>query len=407
MLETVRAGQFAANESALGYLYQARYALLLLLQYGELDPEMQMSLERYDDVSFDKQGDPKAWIQTKHHVRSAPALTDSSPDLWKTVRIWSTAVAAGKLDPDKTLLTIVTTATAPDGSATSKLRPSTPHARSVAEALRMLCEVARTSKSKGNRAAYKSFLGLSPEQQYRLVQAIHVVDAAPSVLDVREMIVGKIRLHTSREHTQAYYERLEGWWFDRVIRHLAKGSLPPIAHEELWTKCSDIQDQLRPDNLPIDFPRIVKLGESELGQNERTFVEQLRLIAVGSTRIQSAISDYYRAFHQRSRWVRECLILPQDLEFYEERLEDEWRRRYGDMCDSCGECPSEAVMQHTGRDLFRDVDQTPVPIKARCIEAYVSRGSYHILANDLRVGWHRNYRDRLGQLEMDILSMQN
>ncbi len=42
---------FDAFSSALGYLYQCRYALLLALQKGD-DPNLCLSIEKLDDVAF-------------------------------------------------------------------------------------------------------------------------------------------------------------------------------------------------------------------------------------------------------------------------------------------------------------------------------------------------------------------
>jgi hypothetical protein len=46
---------FSAGPSALGYLYQARYALYLLLLAEE---EAALSIERFDDVAFEQNGTP-------------------------------------------------------------------------------------------------------------------------------------------------------------------------------------------------------------------------------------------------------------------------------------------------------------------------------------------------------------
>src|SRR5881628_1155073 len=73
-------GQFSANASALGYFYQARYALLLLLG---ADVDAEMSLERYDDIAFEQEGTPKELLQTKHQINYTGSLSDASTDLWK------------------------------------------------------------------------------------------------------------------------------------------------------------------------------------------------------------------------------------------------------------------------------------------------------------------------------------
>lgn len=75
-----------AVEQMLGYLYQVRYALALLLEND--NPDFQISIERFDDVAFSQDGSPKQLIQLKHHIRQQGNLTDTSTDLWRTIKVW-------------------------------------------------------------------------------------------------------------------------------------------------------------------------------------------------------------------------------------------------------------------------------------------------------------------------------
>ena len=68
-----------ASEQMIGYLYQIHYALKLLLEND--NPDYQISFEKFDDVAFDKDGQPIQLIQLKHHVKHQGNLTNSSTDL--------------------------------------------------------------------------------------------------------------------------------------------------------------------------------------------------------------------------------------------------------------------------------------------------------------------------------------
>ena len=63
---------FSAAPSAMGYLFQIRYALLLLLRAKR--PESVISIEKSDDVAFDEDGEPKQLLQLKHHVINTASL---------------------------------------------------------------------------------------------------------------------------------------------------------------------------------------------------------------------------------------------------------------------------------------------------------------------------------------------
>lgn len=103
-----------ASGQMLGYLYQVRYALNLLLESDE--PDYQISIEKFDDVAFERDGTPIQLIQTKHRTNPA-SLTDSSIDLWKTLNVWFDAIAIDNTLLDHTDFVIITTAEAQDGSA--------------------------------------------------------------------------------------------------------------------------------------------------------------------------------------------------------------------------------------------------------------------------------------------------
>lgn|GEM_PF-2079798 len=69
-----------AVEQMLGYLYQIRYALALLLDND--NENLQISIEKFDDIAFSANDVPKQLIQLKHHVRHQGSLTDASTE-WK------------------------------------------------------------------------------------------------------------------------------------------------------------------------------------------------------------------------------------------------------------------------------------------------------------------------------------
>lgn len=54
-----------------------------------------------------------------------------------------------------------------------------------------------------------------------------------------------------------------------------------------------------------------------------------------------------------------------------------------------------------GRDLYAEVMKLNLYIRSRCTEEFITRGSYHILANHLHLGWHIDYKNALGHLLTD------
>lgn len=72
---------YTAGQSAAGYLYQARLALAECLRFAYDDSDIEVAIEKLDDVSFESGGTPQELLQTKHHVTKTGDLTDASVDL--------------------------------------------------------------------------------------------------------------------------------------------------------------------------------------------------------------------------------------------------------------------------------------------------------------------------------------
>ncbi len=382
-----------AAPSALGYFYQVRYGLVLLLQSTE--PNSVMSIEKLDDVAFEEGGEPKELLQFKHHVSHTAALTDSSTDLWKTLRIWASQISDGSLDLSVVILSLVTTAVAPVGSSSSLLRPN--QYRNEDEALRKLHHAGQHSRNEVVIQAYQTFRALSDVAQRTLLSRIRVVDAAPDILRSRELLESILRYSTRTQFLILLCDRLEGWWFRVMVEHLKNPDLlTGVPLREVQIQIADLAEQFRLESLPVDFPVEVEIDESTLRPDERLFVEQLRLAMVGSDRIKRAISDYWRAFQQRSKWVREKLLLDYDLEQYEDILIREWSEHFRIMKENMTEDSDTA---REGRTLYNNlvILGRHIPIRPTFTNPYVMRGSFHMLANTLKVGWHPLFKERLAE----------
>ncbi len=119
-------------------------------------------------------------------------------------------------------------------------------------------------------------------------------------------------------------------------------------------------------------------------------------MCVDKERIQDAISDFFRAYEQRSRWVREELVWQDEMEQYDGRLIDSWRHLFYAMKEDSATW-SEQEKAKAGRNFYTALLDTQRHIRIRpgFEHPYVWRGSYHILANIPRVCWHPDMESEL------------
>ncbi|RGC80405.1 hypothetical protein DW241_12715 [Hungatella hathewayi] len=385
-----------ASEQMLGYLYQVRYALTLLLENDNSD--FQISIEKFDDVAFSKDGMPKQLIQLKHHVQRQGSLTDGSTDLWRTLKVWMDVVSESPNILSGTEFLIVTTAIAPDGTAASCLKKG--KNRNTEDAYEKLKDVCLKSENKNHKKYYEAFLKTDETIAKCLVNQICVIDGASDIINVEKDFRKQIRYSCIPKYENQICERLEGWWYKKAIEALCSDTPIFVTQNQVRSFIVSVSQEYSDDNLPIDIFDIGNIQETNLSASEKIFYEQLKLICLGSRRMQTALRDYYRAFKQRANWVRNDLLYVNELENYEQRLIDEWEHAFAAMEDDLagyrGVTEEEKITE--GRRLFSEIEKKDIRIRSKCQEAFVMRGSYHMLANQLKVGWHIDFYDRLKKL---------
>ena len=382
--------QFTAASASLGYYYQSRVALLLFLKSS---PNSKISLESIDDISFENNDTSLKLIQTKHKTNYNAPLSDASTDLWKTLRIWSNVIIDDSY-LDDTTFTLITNATAPNNSAASKLQYDKTK-RNETDALKILQYVARKSSNKINKNAYNDFMQLDEKKQFELLQHIHILDSSSNIVDIRKEIINELKFATAPKFHNNLFTSLEGWWIDIVIKQLSKQLDRPILYKELRAKIIDLQKQFIDDNLPIDFINAIVPSEKDLSKEQKIFIEQLRLICLSDPRIKQAISDYHKAYEQRSKWIREELVMIDELEKYDNTLINEWSEYFNSMKEELDPNPDDQQYVECGRKLYNKIRDLNIKIRPKVIEQYVSRGSYHMLSNNYRVGWHIKFQSLL------------
>ena len=388
--------QHQAVEQMLGYVYQIYYALKLLLDSD--DDEDRVCVERFDDVSVSHTDGSFDYAQLKLHQKTAGDLSDYSVDFWKTLRVWIDAINNDHEVLTKTTFLLITTSSPAAGSAVKAMTDDTPN---YDEIYRILKSVAESSTNETTAKARGTFLNLCQEDAITLLSHVQILNDAPNVEGVIASIKKIIKNGCRVGSEQQVYLRLIGWWNDLVVQGLSNDTPLFISKLELRRKLSSIISEYTEDNLPIDIPRDFSHEPATLGP--QLFEKQIELISHTESTLSHARRDYYRAYEQRSRWVRDCLINIDDLEAYDEKLTEEWERKYDSSSTELLGLPmvEEKDLQKQGRALYNSVMDSSIHIRAKCTTPFVMRGSYQLLADRLAVGWHRDYIQRLTAVETE------
>jgi hypothetical protein len=371
----------------LGYLFQLHCGLYLLL--SDENERVSVSLEKYDDVAIVDEKDNQSLYQLKLHTNQLGDLTDSSTDLWRTLKVWIDWYSSNLEQLVDTKFTIITNAKAPQASVANRLRVEN---REVTEAYNILKNIAETSTNKAHKQYYDAFLSMAQDKVEQLLNRIFVIDNSGDIQTTDNEIRNALKYSIESKYISNLFERLMGWWLKKAEDTLISDN-SFISQREVQSKIIQIASEYRDDNLPIenfDEDDIPALGE----KIKKLFQTQLVVLSVSSNRLKLATKDYYRAFTQRTKWVNEELAYVDELDKYESRLFDEWEHCFAQMEDELGRISvaTEANKKSMGINLLNKIEEKDIRIREKVSEPFVMRGSYHILADSLRVGWHTDYK---------------
>lgn len=394
--------RFSAAGSALGYLAQVEYALLIALERMDSEYELRLSLETVDDITFEAEGQVRELWQSKHQARPG-AIGDASPALWKTLHNWI------ETSSEPFGLFLYTTATASAGTASSLLGPDT-NLRDVAAAREKLDAVARAAGNESSAAFYQRYLSLDEGQRTELLSRVTVLDGAVTAEDITGRLVATVRKATVAQRRMPLVERLRGWWHGRAMVHLSRvtrGEVDWIDLQEIEDRLLQIAQTLRDDNLPLDYGNEPEPTQDDVDEDDRIFVEQLKVILLHHERIRQAVYDHNRAFLQRSRWQREQLLALGELAEYDRRLVEEWKRAFLPLEEPSIEGKAnDAEKCRSAQQLYVRFQERTLPeIRSEVRSGYIPLGSLHILADRLQIGWHPEWVDLLRHRLAEVQSV--
>jgi len=258
--------------------------------------------------------------------------------------------------------------------------------------LKKLDSIAISSTNKSTKKGREEYQKLSIENKKKLIRSIRILDNSIDMSEVDKNIKKQLILSSYPNHLDAFLEVLDGWWLGKAIDNLT-GKVDSIKFEELQIKISNIRDSFQADNLPNHFPEQMEISDEDVENlKEKTFLKQLDLISIASNSrtVKRAISDFRRAFEQRSKWLRLQLLNPEEEEEYDKRLRDHWRNIFDIMSDEADGKTGDDLKK-LGKDFYINQFATSCPqikIREKFNEDYLTRGSYQILSDEKKIGWH-------------------
>ena len=244
---------------------------------------------------------------------------------------------------------------------------------------------------------YRAFSRLRQYEQKELIKRIVVLDSTMNFDELEDKIKKSLRFNVKRENMDSLFERLEGWWFGASINQLNSDGINILDLGTLRNKIIDLTSKLTSDNLPIDFDTKINISDTEfIDFSDRKFVKELTGIGINKASLKNAISDYLRTFKQRSKWIRENLLDPDDEHKYEEKLYQEWEIKFDFLEDLIDGQDDDEILK-IGKSFYTKLYSENLPqiyIRPKVTDSFLVRGSYQILSENERIGFNPNFKNR-------------
>ncbi|WP_224032542.1 ABC-three component system protein [Paraburkholderia caribensis] len=398
-MKTNKATNHSAADAALGFYYQAFYALRTLLDHPHDDATV--CVETLDDVEIRSNGQTLL-TQLKHSMSAGPAaVTLASRPLWRTLKAWIDVLP--RLVLSETKFQLVTVAPLGDQPILQALLSPEADRTELREALtvearRVRDEHAAAVSSKDPNPphadrikACEAFLALPESTQIEILERTSIVPEESRIIDIEAEIARKLTLFPEA-YRVPLAQRLISWWDLQVIHTLCRNREPAISKTEVQREIAELAGEIEREDLLPEFETLLPPPEH---QADSMLVAQIDLVGGDDIDIERATREQWRAGKQRHAWIENRLDMATRLAQYDAILCEAWSDLHRRMARDCASDDADnkcrkglAVLRWSHEDAHREVR----PLAPNWHAPYYVRGSYQTLAMSLTVGWHPEFR---------------
>lgn len=370
----------AAPGTYLGFAIQpVRQCHHLLLSAGKT----KVSMEYVDDIAIHRPDGTLVLEQCKSALKSNP-LADSSVELWKTFTTWVKLCSECGVDPDTTTFRLYVCTSNEPGALAIELH----EAKSDQQAADVLDKISRRVTPKNAQTASSEKITELTSCDGALIRQIICNFELMVRTDPLDGIRNTLRATIPDDHVDHFAQAALGMVSDQVAALIRSGEAPIIDSDSF---IQSFQAYARKYNwigvLPpsIEAPS-VEIADSIVRAAPR-FVQQLKAIEVGHEALLRAAADFMQSEADRTHWAAEGVIVEESINELDDNLERSYSLHRSEIADTQSHL-SEAAR---GRTLYNRCSRVPGVLEGRQVPTYFVPGSFNILANELRVGWHPTF----------------
>ena len=385
----------SAPGSNAAFGFQFERALYWLAQTGS---GSFVGIETDDDVALRKPDSTIVLEQDKHSIlEDSKPFGNRSKDLWNTLATWIAALDEGEVPVDKTKFLMVTNKALPECLAKKISR-----AKTAEEIAACIQELEAAAKNPPDSLASKMERVLRADSR----QSLQTLIANCELADGDDTAGGSnLKKETialfpipgwSLAHADSIFNELLGWLHTSASTFWKEGKPAWISRDHFVNQFQAIIDNRKRRLSRERAEHLIPVPDEKVGKEKaRPFVKQLYLVSDDDTVANTAIREFIRCNIEKSRLSAEGNITDDDWIAFESMLLARWKKIWSRALRMKGDKPHADV----GFDILTETTENYREKLAGSDteQVYLTSGTYHRLADLIRVGWHPNYVELMGK----------
>ena len=204
-------------------------------------------------------------------------------------------------------------------------------------------------------------------------------------------------MHLTNDIKDSVITSLRGWLIETVLIQLDEGKAPVIRKTDFNNRLTKLITKEADDKIVFTVKRMVQSCVTELDRekaNDRIFVKQLELIEHPEKNgiLLDAIDDFLCSESERTRLTVKGDIDREDLSDMDYESRERWKEVFRRKQTQLKLITDDTALAILAYEIYDNtISGYVAEMKGYRTQAYLTKGSFHKLSDQLEIGWHPNW----------------
>lgn len=348
-----------------------------------------VSLELLDDIAVQGSDGEVSLVQSKSALTANP-VSDRAIPLWKTLGNWAQDLPK---DTDFSKLTLVMAVSNPrTGGCVSAFN----NAATTDEARKVISEAEKEFASElSSKDSTEKDLSFHLKRFFRSVPA-HCAEIIrcfrlETCLVSPQQDLPRFFPFMTEDVQEDVVTHAQGWVKRQAELLLEAGKPAILSRDDFYREMTSYIRKRRERAILRSFApaEIPKDKEAEL--LPRLFVRQLEIVDLDFSDRLQAVSDYFRATFDRTKWGESAEVHPSSFTEFDDNLERAWRN----LQRQCALEHKSLAEEERGQMLLSRCCAHTAQLEGQGVPNHFVPGTFHHLSDEQKIGWHPRYSELL------------